>query len=161
MKKTVLTILLATGFASAAHAGEARVEAHAGVYWEPGASTNGPVSYSKAAAGLALGYDQDIGGPFFVGAELSADKVLGTAFNRVSIGVAGRLGAKLSEADRLYAVGGYASKLCRTCRDAGILGGGFQHDFGALYGKVEYRRFVTGQGSVDGNSLVAGLGLHF
>lgn len=161
MKRVTTGMVLAMAFATAAHAGEARIEARGGGYWEQGASTNGPVTLADATAGMALGYDAEIGGPAFVGVEISGDKALGARFNRVSFALAGRIGAGLSPDDKIYAVGGYALKNCRLCKDGGLLGAGYQHEFGGLYGKVEYRRLLTGGGAVDGNSVMAGLGIHF
>ena len=161
MIKVFSGIAMALVLVSDAHAGEARIEARGGVYWEQGVSTNGPVTLSNAMAGVALGYDEEIGGPAFFGFELSGDKAFGSRHNRVSFGLTGRVGAKLSPDDKLYALGGYASKNCRLCKDGGVLGAGYQHAFGAVYGKIEYRRLLTGGAAVDGNTVLAGLGIHF
>ncbi|QZP06866.1 YfaZ family protein [Caenibius sp. WL] len=146
--------LAATTFAAApAMANEARVEARGGVIW------NG--SDSEAIAGVAAGYDVDVGQKTFVGVEVSGDKIL-TDHTRVSFGASARAGAKLGEAGKLYAVGGYATKPCRFCEDSFNLGAGYQHNFGRnFYGKVEYRHNFIGDGVKDNDVAGVGLGVRF
>ncbi len=146
--------LAATAFVAApAIANEARVEARGGVIW------NG--SDSEAIAGVAAGYDVDVGQKTFVGVEVSGDKIL-TDHTRVSFGASARAGAKLGEAGKLYAVGGYATKPCRFCEDSFNLGAGYQHNFGQnFYGKVEYRHNFIGDGVKDNDVAGVGLGVRF
>ena len=146
--------LAATTFVAApAMANEARVEARGGVIW------NG--SDSEAIAGVAAGYDVDLGEKTFVGVEVSGDKIL-TDHTRVSFGASARAGAKLGEAGKLYAVGGYATKPCRFCEDSFNLGAGYQHNFGQnFYGKVEYRHNFIGDGVKDNDVAGVGLGVRF
>lgn len=150
------TILLAAAAslvaATPALANEARVEARGGIVWSQGDS--------EAIAGIAAGYDYDLGSAAFVGAEVSADKIL-TDGTRVTFGFNGRGGAKLGENGKLYVVGGYNTKNCEFCDGTWTLGGGYQHSFGNLYGKVEYRHFFVKDGAPDFDAVAVGLGTKF
>lgn len=145
-------VLLAT---TPALANEARIEARGGVAWSNGES--------EALAGVAAGYDYDLGTSAFVGAEVSADKILDGAANRVGFGFAGRVGAKIGEKSKLYAIGGYTTKFCEFCDDTWNAGAGYELGFGQkLYGKVEYRHFFVDNSSGDDvDAVVAGLGMKF
>lgn len=133
--------------ATAAQAGEGRVEVRGGIAFAGGGS--------EALAGAAAGYDFDLGDTAFAGIEGSADKVLvgGTS---VIWGVGGRLGAKLGDKTRAYVNGGIG--FC--CGDsAGYAGAGVQQKFGGqFYGKIEYRRYF---GVVDINTAAIGVGISF
>ena len=87
MRKVFLPLLASLAVASPALANESRVEARGGVIWDGGDS--------EAIAGVALGYDFDLGSAAFVGAEVSADQTLESNM-RDSSGTRGRLGANLS-----------------------------------------------------------------
>ena len=153
MRKFLVPIMASLALASPALATEARVEARGGVIWNQGEE--------EAVAGIAGGYDFDLGSTTFAGFEASADKIL-TGGTRVSWGVGGRLGAKLSEAGKVYANGGWSSKHCRTCDESLYLGAGYQHNLGSnLYGKVEYRHHFFDNGVSDPDSVTAGVGLRF
>lgn len=153
MRKVLLSLAASLVLATPALANEARVEARGGVYWTPGAT--------KGTAGVAAGYDFDLGSSTFVGAEVSGDKIL-TNNTRVAVGFTGRAGIKASPADKLYVDGGYTTKPCRLCEDAVHAGAGYEHSFGqSLYGKVEYRHFFTEHNTPDSNAVVAGLGVKF
>lgn len=141
---------LAIGVSVPAMADEARVEVRGGVAFADGDGTYG-------VAGIAGGYDFDLGGSgVFVGIEGAADVSLGN----ISTGVyslSGRLGTKIGEAGRLYVVGGYSVDGV----DAAHIGGGYQHQFGQrVYGKVEYRRYLDRNSFVQ-NAAVVGVGLRF
>ena len=138
--------------ASPALANEARVEARGGVIWLD--------EEAEAVAGVAAGYDFDLGSSAFAGVEVSADKVL-ISDTRVAFGFNARAGVKLAEASKLYAIGGYNTKACDLCEGSWGIGAGLQQNFGSsLYGKVEYRHnFVDN--SFDTNAVVAGLGMRF
>lgn len=124
--------------------GEGRVEARAGIAWAAG--------NSEAFAGIEGGYDFDLGESAFIGVQASADKVLVKGAN-VIWGVGGRIGAKVGEKGKIYALGGYAFS---EGDDAAFIGAGFQHKFGSkLYGKIEYRRTLNNGTDVN----FAGLGL--
>lgn len=152
MRFVALSLIASLAAASPALANEARLEARGGVIWDQGES--------EAIAGVAAGYDFDLGGTF-VGAEVSADKIL-TDNTRVSFGIGGRAGVNLSEAGKLYVASSYQTKPCRFCEDSVSLGAGYQHSFGGnLYGKVEYRHYFVGNGFTDPDSVVAGLGVKF
>jgi hypothetical protein len=157
MRKVLLSLAAALSVSGAlaapAMANEARIEARGGVYWTPGAT--------KGTAGVAAGYDFDLGSSAFVGAEVSGDKIL-TGNTRIAVGVTGRAGIKASPADKLFVAGGYTTKPCGLCEDAVHAGAGYEHSFGqSLYGKVEYRHFFTQHSTPDSNAVVAGLGVKF
>lgn len=157
MRKVTLSIALAalTGaaFATPAMANEARVEARGGVIWNKSAS--------EATAGVAAGYDVDLGDKAFVGAEVSADKIL-TDDNRVRWGAGGRLGLKTGTGGKVYALAAYETKNCRYCEDAVDVGGGFQQDIGKrYYAKLEYRHSLIDNGVVDADSVLGGVGVKF
>ena len=131
----------------AAEGGEGRLEARAGIAWAGGGS--------EAVAGVAAGYDFDLGSSAFAGVEASADKSLAGG-TEVVFGLTGRVGAKLGEQGKLYAAAGYSF----NDGDAAHIGAGYQHSFGTqTYGKVEYRRFLVN--GTDINTAVVGLGVKF
>lgn len=139
--------------ASPALANEARVEARTGMLIVSGAGSFGTV-------GAAAGYDVDLG-PVFVGAEVSADKVLFTGAPRVSVGASARLGAAVSENDKLYVAGGYSSKIVAGGEDYIPVGAGWQHSFGQIYVKAEYRHAFVGNGVSDNDLIATGIGVKF
>jgi len=153
MRKVLIAVAATLVAASPALANEGRIEARGGVNWQAG--------QSEATTGLAAGYDYDLGSSAFGGVEVSGDKILNSANNRVAFGFTGRLGAKVAGSDKLFVAGGYTTKSCTTCKDGEHLGAGYEHNFGPLYGKVEYRHNFTNGGAADGNSAVAGLGIRF
>jgi len=139
--------------ASPALANEARVEARGGVLWSGGSS--------EGVAGVAAGYDFDLGPGMFAGVEVSGDKVL-ESNTRVSAGIGGRVGAKFGTGSKIYAASSYQTKPCGGCEDSWTAGAGFQQAFGQkLYGKVEYRHFFVGNGFKDYNAALAGVGVKF
>lgn len=153
MRKVLLPLVASLLAATPALANEVRVEARGGVYWTPGAT--------EATAGVAAGYDFDLGPGAFAGAEISGDKILASG-TRVAVGFTGRLGAKLSPNDRLFAAAGYTTKPCALCDGAANVGAGYERSFGSnLYGKVEYRHYLTPNGAPDSNAVSAGLGVRF
>lgn len=153
MRKFLLPLAASMVLATPALANEARLEARGGVIWDQG--------QTEAIAGVAAGYDFDLGDRAFVGAEVSADKIL-TDNQRVSFGFGGRVGLKTSDAGKLYAAGSYQTKPCAICEDSWTLGAGYQHAFGdKIYGKVEYRHFFVDNGFSDPDAVVAGLGVRF
>ena len=153
MRVVLASLAAVAALASPALANEGRFEGRGGVVWSGGDS--------EAIAGVAAGYDWDLGDSGFVGLELSGDKVLEDN-TRVSLGVGGRAGAKLGQVGKLYAAASYQTKPCKLCEDSVSLGAGYQHSFGGnLYGKVEYRRFFVGNGVKDYNAAMAGLGVKF
>lgn len=153
MRKVLLPLLASLAIATPAFANEARIEARGGVYW-----TNG---YTQDAYGVAAGYDFDLGTTAFAGVEVSGDKIADTG-TKVAFGFTGRAGAKLGEAGKLYATGGYTTEPCDTCDGSWHAGAGYQQGFGKnLYGKVEYRHFFTQNNAPDSNAVMAGVGVKF
>jgi hypothetical protein len=151
MRKLIFAAAALAAVATPVYANETRVEARGGVIWDG--------SDSEATAGIALGYDFDLGSQAFVGAEVSGDKVL-TDGTKVAFGFTGRLGTKIG-AGKLYGAGGYTTEMCDLCDETWHLGAGYQHSFGQkLYGKVEYRHFFA-DSATDSDAVAVGLGLNF
>jgi opacity protein-like surface antigen len=151
MRKIILPLLASLAVATPALANEARVETRGGVYWMPGDS--------EATAGVAAGYDFDLGSVAFTGVEVSADKIL-TSGTKVAFGFTGRAGAKVA-GSKLFAATGYTTEPCTGCEGAWHLGAGAEVPLmGKVYGKVEYRHFFV-DNFADSDSVVAGVGLKF
>lgn len=152
MRKIILPLIASLAVATPALANEARVEARGGVYWLPGDS--------EATAGVAAGYDFDLGPAAFAGAEVSADKIL-TSGTKVAYGFTGRAGAKLGAGSKLFVAGGYTTEPCDLCDGAWHAGAGAEVPLmGKVYGKVEYRHFFVSN-FADSDSVVAGVGIKF
>lgn len=129
--------------------GEGRAEVRGGVIFVPGDSA--------AVAGLAGGYDWDLGG-MFAGFELSADKVL-EGGGPTALGITGRLGGKVGDSTKLYGLGGYTFLSCGGCVDAWTAGAGVQQKMGEkVYLKAEYRHLFTTNGAPDADVVLAGIG---
>ncbi len=123
----IQSLFLGLGLAitAPAQAAEYRAEGRVGGAWT---GDGGGV----ALVGFAAGIDVDLG-TGFAGLEASADFANGHFF--VGSGAV-RLGAKLSQRDKLYAIAGITtgSGFAR-----GRIGGGYQHRFGrSTYSKIEY-----------------------
>lgn len=139
--------------ATPAFANEARVETRGGVVWNHGDT--------EAIAGVAGGYDVDLGDKLFAGIDISADKLL-TSDTRVTWGFGGRAGVKTGSGGKLYALSDYQTKNCVTCNESVAVGGGYQQDLGQkLYGKIEYRHYLVGDNTPDTDGVLAGVGMRF
>ncbi len=137
-----LTAMAAT---PACAGGEGRVEARGGIAFAGGTS--------EAFAGVGGGYDFDLGDKAFVGVDVGADKVLAGG-TEVAWSVGGRIGAKVGEKGRIYALGGMG--FCCGGSDP-YIGAGYQRQLGSkVYGKVEYRKILSSFGP---NVNFAGIGL--
>ena len=137
--------------AAPAHA-EGRAEARGGVFWGYGDS--------EATAGIALGYDWDLGDSAFVGVEASGDKILAAGY-KISFGATGRVGIKAGESTKIFAAGGYTTEPCDGCEDAWHAGAGIQQAIsGGVYIKAEYRHFFV-DGFDDSDAVVGGVGVAF
>jgi outer membrane immunogenic protein len=153
MRLALLSLVAAAAAVSPALANEARFEGRGGVIWSGG--------NSEGIAGVAAGYDWDLGDNAFAGLEVSGDKIL-ESNTRVSLGVGGRVGAKLGEAGKLYVVSTYQTKPCKFCEESVSAGAGYQHAFGeSLYGKIEVRHNFVGNGVKDSNTVAVGIGTKF
>jgi outer membrane immunogenic protein len=152
MRKFILPLVASLAVATPALANEARVEARGGVVWDSG--------NTEAIAGIAAGYDFDLGGTAFTGLEISADKILASGSNLVGVGFSGRVGAKLA-ATKVFVSGGYTTKYCTACDGSWNIGAGAELPLmGPLYGKVEYKRYFI-DNAADGNTATVGLGYKF
>jgi outer membrane immunogenic protein len=146
-----ITVLLAAvaalASAPAMAAGEGRVEARGGLVWANGAE--------EAIAGVAVGYDFDLGSAAFVGVEGAGDIALADGAEVVwSVGA--RAGGKVSEKGKLYVNAGLG--FCCGSEEF-YAGAGYQHKFGQnLYGKIEYRRIF---GDIEANVAQVGIGFAF
>ena len=143
MRKFVVLAAVAA-FASATPAfaqdasGEARAEVHGGIAWSGGDE--------EAFAGVAAGYDFDLGDSAFVGVEGSVDKVLASGTD-LSGSIGGRIGLKAGEKGKAYALGGYNFN---SYDDAPYVGVGYAHKLsGNIYGGVEYRRLLVSGSDIN------------
>jgi hypothetical protein len=152
MRLVLLSLAASVAAATPAFANEARVEARGGVFWTEG--------YDHATAGVAGGYDFDLGRNAFAGGEVSADKILDSG-TKVAFGFTGRLGAKVETSGKLFAAGGYTTEPFDGTADSWHLGAGYEHGFGKVYGKIEYRHFFTNNGFNDADTVLAGIGMNF
>lgn len=145
-KIALLGAVAAVAVAAPASANEGRFEARGGIAWANGVE--------EAVAGVATGYDFDLGTGAFAGVEASADKILADGAD-VVFGVTARAGARLGTGGKLYATAGYSF----NDGDAFHAGAGYQHKLGeSAYIKAEYRRFFD---FVDVNTAAIGFGLTF
>ncbi len=154
MKKHIITAALALGVSAGvsapAYAGEIRAEVHGGY--------TSILSFSEAVIGGAVGYDHDLGGDAFIGAEVSVDKVLDFApLPEAIISLTARGGFKVTDNTKLYANGGYSFGN----------GGSFHAGMGVqqavsdkVYLKLEHRRNFTKFG-FDFDSTIIGVGVKF
>lgn len=146
-KIATTAVLAAAAFAVPAQANEGRIEARGGIAWAAGSE--------EAVAGVAAGYDFDLGDAAFIGVEASADKIL-VGGTDVVFGTTARVGIKTGESGRLFAAGGYSF----NNGDAWHLGAGYQHNISeGVYVKAEYRHFFDS--FIDVNSAVVGVGMRF
>lgn len=114
-------------------------------------------------AGIAAGYDFDLPGPVFIGAEVSLDANLAQANlgnTDVLLGLSVRAGTKVGLGGKLYVTGG---QTIQSIDNAPYhLGGGYQQAIGPLfYVKGEYRHYFAQDLFDGGDSFVAGVGLKF
>ena len=149
MRLALSSLALALCAASPALA-ETRAEIRGGVDWPDGQKADGTI-------GGALGYDAPVGGGAFVGIEETVDKAL-TSTEHVRFGTSARLGTHVTARDKLYATAGYNYGKGPNAPD---VGGGWEHSFGSVYGKVEYKHFFDEQGAPHRNAALVGLGVHF
>lgn len=148
-----LAAVAAVAAATPAFANEARVEARTGIVW------NG--SDSEATAGVAAGYDYDLGDKFFVGVEASADKILADNY-RVSWGVGGRAGFKVTPTTKLYANSTWQSKYSKYGNSAVAVGGGVEQGLNdRFYAKAEYKHLLIGDNTPDADVGLVGVGVKF
>lgn len=148
-----LAAVAAAAVATPALANEARVEARTGIIWDG--------SDSEAVAGVAVGYDYDLGSKFFVGVEGSADKVL-TSDTRVSWGAGGRVGYKITPTTKLYANSTWQSKFSKYGNSAVAVGGGVEQALdNRFYAKAEYKHLLVGDNTPDADVGLVGVGVKF
>jgi outer membrane immunogenic protein len=147
MKKFILLASAVAAIAStpAMAAGEGRIEGRGAIGWGGGAD--------DFFAGVAAGYDFDLGENVFAGPEVSYD----TNFDGADlVNVGGRLGVKTGEKGRLYVAGAYELNDAEEFNAAV----GYQHSFtDKVYGKVEYRRYFFN--GTDLNAAGVGIGVKF
>lgn len=152
MRKMIVSLAAAAVALAAtpALANEGRADVHGGIVWAGG--------NSEGTAGVAAGYDWDLGTGGFFGIEGSADKVLVDGSD-VYFGASGRIGAKVAgDKGKLYAVAGYTFGEGEDSPHAGV---GYEHMLGSkVYGKVEYRHYFV-DNFKDLNAAVVGIGVRF
>lgn len=143
---TAIAALAAMAVPAAAN--EVRVEARGGAIWA--------ADETEATAGIAAGYDFDLGDIAFVGAEISADKVLASDTD-IYVGFTARGGARIGDDGKLFVAGGYTVS---EGEDVWHAGAGYEHRImNNIYLKAEYRHFFSD--FADGNQLTGGIGVKF
>lgn len=141
----------ALAIAAPAAANDFRVEARGGLSF-------GENQDAEAVAGVAAGYDFDLGEKAFIGAEASLDKIL-VDNSGVVLGGTARLGMKEGNS-KFFIAGGYTDLTCDLCGDGFHAGAGVEAPLsGNVYGKLEYRHFFF-EGT-DSNVAAAGVGVRF
>lgn len=152
MRKFLISLaaVAAATAATPALADEGRVDLHGGLVWAGGDS--------EGTAGVAAGYDWDMGTGGFFGVEGSVDQVLVDGADPF-FGLSGRIGGKVAGGKgKLYALGGYTFGEGEDSPHAGV---GYEHMLGGrVYGKVEYRHFFVDDFQ-DLNAAVVGVGIRF
>ena len=147
MKKFIILASAAAALATtpAMAAGEGRIEGRGAIGWGGGSE--------DAFAGIAAGYDFDLGETVFAGPEVSYD----TNFDGADlVNVGGRLGIKTGDKGRLYVGGAYEINETEEF-NASV---GYQYSFSdKIYGKVEYRRYFFP--GTDLNAAGVGIGVKF
>ncbi|MEP7221416.1 MAG: outer membrane beta-barrel protein [Novosphingobium sp.] len=152
MRNIIIALAASAALATPALANETRVEARGGVIWSNG--------QSEGTAGVAAGYDFDLGSSAFAGAEVSADKIL-TSGTHVAVGFTGRLGAKVG-GGKLYANGGYTTSFASGADSLWHAGAGYEYPVtSSVYVKAEYRHFFERATSFGADAVVAGVGMKF
>ena len=147
MKKYIILASAAAALATtpAMAAGEGRIEARGAIGFAGGSE--------DAFAGIAAGYDVDLGETVFAGPEVSYD----TNFDGADlVNVGGRVGIKTGDKGRLYVGGAYELNDAKEF-NASV---GYQYSFSdKMYGKVEYRRYFFN--GTDLNAAGVGIGVKF
>ena len=150
MRKAILgaaTAFVGVLFAAPASADEVHFEAMGGVHWDS--------HHSEAVAGLAAGYDFDLSDTIFVGAEMTAEKILKSGKD-VHFGTAARIGIFPVGHDRLYVLAGH------TFGSHGVwnAGAGYEHAMAEhIFLKAEYRQFF--EHGDNGHAVLLGIGMMF
>lgn len=145
--QTIALAAAAAAIATPAYADESRIEARGGVAWCCGVSDE--------TIGVAVGHDFDLKSTLFIGVEAVAD----TDFNFTDpvIGVNARLGAKVGEDTKVFALAGYAYSTGIELDDA-VVGAGVQHNVGqTTLLSLQYQRSVD----FDINRVLVGVGVRF
>lgn len=137
----------AAAFATPAYANETRVEVRGGVVWCCGESDD--------TIGLAVGHDYDLGDSLFIGVEGVIDSNFD--LDDPVLGVNARLGTKVGEKTKIFALAGYAHATGVDYDDA-VIGAGLQHNLGekALL-SVQYQRVLD----LEVNRALVGVGIRF
>lgn len=137
----------AATLATPAYADETRVEARGGIVWCCGASDE--------TIGLVVGHDFDIGEKVFLGVEGVVDSNFD--LDDPVLGVNARLGTKVGENTKIFALAGYAHATDFDQDDA-VVGAGVQHNLGekALL-SLQYQRTLD----LELNRVLVGVGLRF
>lgn len=153
MKFQVALVAAAAALAVAtpAAANEFRVEARGGMSF-------GENQSEEFVAGVAAGYDFDLGEKAFIGAEASVDKIF-VDNSGVVLGGTARLGMKEGNS-KFFLAGGYTDLTCDFCGDGFHAGAGVEVGLTEqVYGKLEYRHFFFD--GTDSNVVAAGVGMRF
>lgn len=133
----------------------ARVEARVGVLSEGGSTVT--------IGGIAAGYDYDLPGPVFIGAEASIDNNFtssSTGDVELLVGLSARAGIKVGVGGRAFVTAGATFRSIDN--SPYHAGAGYQQAIGPkFYLKAEYRHFFATGVNDDGDAAMAGVGFKF
>jgi outer membrane immunogenic protein len=161
-KFAVVAAVFAIALSGTAHAEGARIELHGGVdnFRALGSDR------TDAVIGVGVGYDFSIGEKAFIGLEANIDESTSKFFKR-DLNPNVRIGVKLNDATRLYALAGYTNQRIRvagvgSANADGVRGGvGLERNFGErAYGKIEYR-YSNYEAGLSRNQGLVGFGIRF
>ena len=146
------TMFAAPAFAQDA-SGEARVEVRGGgVFFE---------GTDEATVGVAAGYDFNLSDTLFVGAEVSADKILLDGTD-VAFGFTGRAGINAGDNAKVFVTGGYTTAIFDFVDGNWHAGAGASFNVSEkVYIKGEYRHYFESDFALGSDAVVAGVGFKF
>lgn len=162
MKKLAIFAAVAALSTAPAFAGF-NADVHGGISRFSALGSNGGTQFSY---GAGLGYDFDVSKTVFVGPQVGIDgETVSSGFSGVNLSAVIRAGVKVSPADKLYVLGGYANQSASgTSVDGWRLGAGYERSFGKMmFAKVEYRHteYKSGGITLQQNAGLLGVGVHF
>lgn len=145
--QTLSVAAVLAAIATPAYADESRIEARGGIAWCCGVSDE--------TIGVAVGHDFDLNSTMFIGVEAVADT--DSNFSDPTIGVNARIGGRVGEDTKVYALAGYAYSTAIELDDA-VIGVGVQQNVGTTtLLSLQYQRSLD----FDVNRLMVGVGVRF
>ena len=143
---------------------EGNVDVHGGI---SGTCVEGACDSAKFVVGVGAGYDFAVGNNVFLGPQANVDLIRIGDSTLGNYSLVARLGTKIGEKSKIYALGGYAGQ--ELGGGLGVasgwrLGAGYEHLLGKnIFLKIEYRYSQYSKYGFTGsqNSGIVGVGTHF